>query len=183
MGTQGTVPTGSAETFAVAPGRWHVDPQASKAGFSTRTMLGLMKVKGDLALVDGELRVDGDGTWSGSMRLDTGTIRTGIAKRDTHLRSADFFHAAEHPHVEYVLDGIGSDGASAPVITGYLSIRGKRVPVSGSLSVERSGPNRIRLLTTVVADHKAAGLGWAKPGMIRGRIPLRADLALVRAGE
>jgi polyisoprenoid-binding protein YceI len=143
-------------------------------------MLGLMKVKGNLALLDGVLQINGDGDATGSMRLDAASIVTGIGKRDTHLRSPDFFHAAEHPHVDFVLHEITVDQQGAHAFSGALEIRGTSVPLSAPLTAEVLGPDRLRLTATAVADHQAAGLGWAKAGMIRGQIPLHAELTLVR---
>jgi polyisoprenoid-binding protein YceI len=117
------------------------------------------------------------------MRVDAASVSTGIRKRDNHLRSADFFHAAEHPHLEFSLESIEPGAGGAHTFRGELRVRGRRLPLSAPLTVEAIGSGRLRLVTAVEADHKSAGLGWTKPGMIQGRIPLEAEILLVRDGD
>jgi polyisoprenoid-binding protein YceI len=143
-------------------------------------MLGLLNVKGSFRVLDGELSIGADGEANGSLRVDAASVQTGIGKRDNHLRSADFFHVAQHPHVEFTLRSISVEGGGAHTFSGALHVRGHQIPLTAPLRVEALGGDRLRLSTTAEADHASAGLGWAKPGMIRGRIPVEAQILLVR---
>lgn len=175
--TKAPVPT---RLDALAASNWRVDPEASSITFRTRTMLGLLKVEGSFKVTSGTLAVSARGDVAGSLRVDAASVQTGIAKRDNHLRSADFFHAAEHPHFDFTLSSISSQDAGTHAFAGDLEIRGRRLPLAAPLTIEAAGGDRLHLSTTADADHGAAGFKWTKPGMIRGRIPVSAEIVLVR---
>jgi polyisoprenoid-binding protein YceI len=180
MTTQTATPT---QLETLSPSHWRIDPEASQISFRTRTMLGILTVQGSFKVLDGELVLGAGGEARGSMRIDAASVSTGIRKRDTHLRSEDFFHAAEHPHPEFSLASITTDESGTHIFRGELTVRGRGLPLSAPLTVDGVGNGRLRLATTVDADHKSAGFGWTKPGMIRGQIPVQAEIVLVRAGE
>lgn len=161
-------------------GRWRVDPARSTVTFRTRAMLGLMPVRGRFEGFDGSLAVDADGRATGELRIETATIATGIAKRDAHLRTADFFDAEHHPHAHFTLTALTSaDGR--PVARGTLRIRDRDIPVEAPLELTRPGTD-VRLQARFPVDHHTAGLGWAKPGMIHKVVYADLDLHVAADG-
>ncbi len=89
----------------LSSGDWRVAPAPSELGFLAPIMFGLVKVRGRYSDFDGELHVDDTGGASGVLRVKAETISTGIKKRDSHLRSKDFFYVEVHPHIEFELTG------------------------------------------------------------------------------
>ncbi len=74
---------------------------------------------------EGEVRVDPKALEQGtiSLRIDAGSIDTGIGRRDNHLRSEDFFHVARFPEITFTSRTVTpADGAV--VITGQLILHG-----------------------------------------------------------
>lgn len=160
-------------------GSWRVEPDRTALEFRTRSMLGLMPVKGRFTLFAGALTVDERGDASGELRVDTDSIATGIEKRDTHLRTADFFHATEYPHMVFTLRDLATNTNGDLVVTGVLKIRDKELQIVAPARLTESADGRLELRSEFPVDHKAAGLGWAKLGMVPGRIQVLTTIGLV----
>ena len=163
----------------IAPGDWRLDPARSHVRFHTRAMFGLFPVLGRFEKFEGSLHVDPSGRSSGELTIEAASIRTGIALRDAHLRTKDFFHAREHPRLTFSLDGLEPDGDSH-VLTGTLRVRDAELPVRAHATLGSEG-SEARIAARFELDHDAAGLGWAKPGMVPGSVEADVELTLERA--
>lgn len=171
----------SASPAAVLPaGTWRVEPGSGEVGFRARGMWGLAPVKGRFDGYDGELVVD-DGGVRGELRLEAATLNTRNAKRDTHLRSEDFFDAERHPTVTFVLTGLTPGSGNQAQATGTLRIRDNSLDISSPVTVERHD-DHLHLSAKLSVDRQAAGVGWSNRGIIRGPAQLHADVILVREG-
>ena len=69
--------------------------------------------------------------------IDTTSLNTNHVKRDEHLRSADFFDAANHPAAKFESTAINVTGDGKGTIKGNLTIRGVTKPVE--IAVEHIG--------------------------------------------
>jgi len=173
-----TTAAGSESAPVLGAAVWHVDPARSRVHFHTRAMFGLFAVLGRFERFDGTLRLDEEGRASGSLRIHTASIRTGIGKRDRHLQSEDFFHAEEHPYATFELTELQPE-ADGYEVAGTLRIRETNVPVRTPVTVRPEG-DELRVSARFTVDHDAAGLGWAKPGMVRKTVEADLELTLVR---
>jgi polyisoprenoid-binding protein YceI len=92
------------------------------------------EVSGNVSINDADLS-------KSSLTLDvkTTSINTGNAKRDGHLKSNDFFAAAENPTATFKSTSIKKAGEGAYDVTGDLSIRGKTKSVSFKLAKTGQG--------------------------------------------
>jgi polyisoprenoid-binding protein YceI len=72
-------------------GEWVLDPVKSGIGLKSRSMWGLVPVNGVFREVSGNGTVCADGAVSGTVTVAAASIETKNPRRDTHLRSADFF--------------------------------------------------------------------------------------------
>jgi polyisoprenoid-binding protein YceI len=145
------------------PGTWRVDPHSSQVNFRARTLL-LLPVNGFFERFGGELRVDGEGNTSGSLVIETGSLRTGIDRRDHDLRGADFFLAEQFPEMTFTILSLTA-GRHDLELTGELSIRGGSLPLTFPLTAIAHG-DHLHLEGRVVLDLGTTGLGWAKPGIV-----------------
>jgi polyisoprenoid-binding protein YceI len=168
----------STDAGALPSGDWYVDPARSQVHFHTRAMFGLFPVLGRFERFGGTLRVSETGEATGELRLEAESVRTGIGKRDAHLRTADFFYADEHPHVTFDLAELRPDGGSHQV-SGTLRIRDKALPIEAGATVTANG-SELQIEARFPIDHHAAGLGWAKPGMVRKVVDADIKLTLTR---
>jgi polyisoprenoid-binding protein YceI len=159
-------------------GEWQIDPARSRVHFHTRALGGLFPVRGRFERFDGTLHVDAEERTSGALRIEAASIRTGISLRDAHLRTKDFFHTKEAPQLVFDLDALepADDGYD---VSGALQIRDKSVPIRARAEVEPAD-SEITIRARFPLDHDAAGLGWAKPGMVPKVVDADVELTLVR---
>src|SRR4051794_13273526 len=87
-------PTAAVEDIS---GDYTIDPTHSRIGFSTRHAM-VTTVRGHFSEFGGTARIDTANPANSRVELaiQTGSITTGVADRDAHLRSADFFNADEN---------------------------------------------------------------------------------------
>jgi polyisoprenoid-binding protein YceI len=107
-----------------APDTYTIDKQHTEAAFQVRHIL--TKVRGTFRDVDGIVSWDKANPAKSSVefRLKTVSIDTGVAQRDSHLRSQDFFWAEKYPEIVFVSTKIVPRGATEFEVTGNLTIRG-----------------------------------------------------------
>ncbi|MEU7417596.1 YceI family protein [Streptomyces antibioticus] len=168
-------------TVAVETGTWQLDASASAVALKHRTMWGLVAVKGAFASVAGGGEVGPDGSATGTLTLDVTSLDTKNAKRDTHLRSADFFDAENHPEITYVVRTAELDGADTVRVTGQLTVRGISRPHTLTARVERADGDAVTLAAEFTVDRDEFGLGWNQLGMMRGLTAVTATLRFVRS--
>jgi len=159
-------------------GDWYVDPAHSRLHFHTRAMFGLFPVLGRFERFGGVLHVEDSGQVTGDLRIEPASIRTGINKRDAHLRREDFLHADAHPYLTFNLTSLSPDG-NAHEVTGTLRIREKTIPIRARATVAGAG-SELQVEARFPVDHDAAGLGWAKPGLVRKVVDADVKLTLTR---
>lgn len=140
-------------------GTWTLDPGASTVALRSRTLWGLAPVKGRFGEVTGEGSVSADGEVEGTLRVGAGSIDTKNARRDTHLRSADFFDSDHHRFITFDVQGIEPSGQGARV-TGNLTVRGGCVPLSFVAAVAVQNQTRVILDAEVRIDRSELGLTW-----------------------
>ena len=107
-----------------APQTYKIDPVHSTIGFKVRHLVG--KVTGRFGEVSGIIRIDSDHPETSSVEasIQVRSIDTGNAKRDGHLKSADFFDAAQFPVITFKSKKVNVvDKANADVV-GDLTIHG-----------------------------------------------------------
>jgi polyisoprenoid-binding protein YceI len=170
----------ASRTDDLPDGTWRVESEASTLTFRSRGVFGLVPVRGSFGDYEGELEVNGRDV-SGELRIRAETLDTKNEKRDAHLRSADFFHVTEHPTVSFSLIELARSTDGALELTGTLRIRDNELHVKAPVEATLLAPDRLRLDTNVSVDRAAAGVGWSKLGMIRGRAHLGASIVLDRS--
>jgi polyisoprenoid-binding protein YceI len=120
---------------------WQLDMQHSSISFSVRHLL-VSKVRGRFARWTGTLSFDERDPRAASVevQIDTSSVDTGEPARDTHLRSADFLDAANHPFMRFRSSSLELAGDATYKVHGELTIRGTTRPVT--LTVEHGGAMR-----------------------------------------
>jgi polyisoprenoid-binding protein YceI len=110
---------------AASANQWQIDSAHSAATFSVRHLM-VSTVRGRLGKVSGTIEYDGKDVKSvkADVTIDVNGISTEEPKRDAHLRSADFFDAANHPNLTFKSKRVEPGTSGAFKLVGDLTIRG-----------------------------------------------------------
>jgi polyisoprenoid-binding protein YceI len=144
-------------------GDWTLDASRSQIRLRSKSMWGLAPVKGVFGKVSGGGAVSAAGQVTGRITVDAASIDTRNKKRDEHLRSADFFDAANHPSIAFTVDGISPSGQGVTV-TGSLTVRGRTTPQSFDAKVS-TFDDEAWLDAEVQVNRADFGLTWNQMGM------------------
>jgi polyisoprenoid-binding protein YceI len=146
-------------------GKWLLDPRRSSIQMKSRSMAALVPVNGVFREVSGNGTVSVDGEVSGTVTVAAASIDTKNTRRDTHLRSADFFDSANYPDITFTADGIRPSGAGIAV-TGALTVRDRTRPLSFDAAASVPGGGEICLDAEVHINRGDFGLTWNLMGLV-----------------
>jgi polyisoprenoid-binding protein YceI len=147
-------------------GTWDLDAAHSIAEFSIRHMM-IATVKGTFRVKSGNVVFDEADPAAARIEavLDAASVSTGADPRDGHLRSPDFFDAAQHPEIAFRGTRVTPKGDSEYRVEGDLVIRGIAKPVTLDVEVEGFGIDpwgnrRAGIVATTSFDRSAWDLTW-----------------------
>ncbi|MEV0092363.1 YceI family protein [Streptomyces sp. NPDC050738] len=166
-------------TVAPEAGPWQLDASASTVAVGHRTIWGLVNVKGTFGTVTGSGELQADGSVTGTVELDAASIDTKNAKRDTHLRSADFFDVEKHPEITFAVLGAKVDGDAAE-LDGQLTVRGVSKPRAVPAKVTRTSADEVTLDVEFTVDRGDFGITWNQLRMMGGLTTVTGSLRFSR---
>ncbi|HZF70084.1 YceI family protein [Sulfuricurvum sp.] len=140
---------------------YKVDPAHTSVGFNVKHMM-ISTVSGKFSDFNGTYDLNKGMFKSLSGHIKTASVDTGISKRDDHLRSADFFDAANYPEITFTMTS-----ATKTKMTGNLTIRGvtKKEVLNiemGGVITDPWGNQRSGFTLTGKVNRKDFGLNWNK---------------------
>lgn len=142
---------------------WQLDTSRSRVEFEVPHFWGLRTVRGRFTRYWGTL--DLGATPSVRFTIDADSIDTGNAKRDRHLRSADFFDVARHRHVRFTSQAVALAGDA-------LQVRGELTAGGGRLDIELDADIAVvegeyELTASAFVMHRWLGMTWNPAGFTR----------------
>lgn len=143
--------------------RWRIDPTRSSVEFRVKNLWGMATVKGRFSRYHGTMDLTGQPAIE--LTIEADSLATENTKRDTHLRSPDFFDAEKHPYVRFVSESATLDGERLHV-QGRLHARGSSIPLEVDATLRRVG-DELEIESATEADHRALGMTWNWLGTIR----------------
>lgn len=122
----------------MATTKWSIDSMHSEIGFKVKHMM-ISNVSGSFGAFNAEAVTDGDDFSTAQINFSAkvDTINTGVADRDAHLKSDDFFNAETYPEIRFVGKGLTKKSDEHYTLDGDLTIRDVTKPVT--LDVDYSG--------------------------------------------
>ncbi len=101
------------------------------------------------------------------MTIDAASVDTRDAKRDNHLKSADFFDVAKFPTITFKSTKVEAGKDGALTVTGDLTMHGVTKPVTLEGAITKAitdpwGNTRRGASFTGKLDRKAWGISWSK---------------------
>ncbi len=145
---------------------YSIDAAHSSVGFVARHMV-VSKVRGHFDSFEGSFDfVEGQpAAWKAQATIQAASVNTGNEKRDTHLRSPDFFAAEEFPTLNFTATGVEMKGESY-LLKGQLTLRGVTKPIVLTLEYFGSiqdpwGNERAGFSAKGTLNRRDFGLSWS----------------------
>jgi len=142
-----------------------IDKNHSEAFFQVRHLIS--KVRGHFADFSGTIEFDAASPVNSKVDfvIQTASIDTNQADRDTHLRSDDFFSVEKYPTLTFKSTSISPKGGDDYAVEGDLTIRDvtKRlvVPVTHlGLAKDPWGNEKLAFEAEITINRKDFGLTW-----------------------
>jgi polyisoprenoid-binding protein YceI len=147
---------------------WKIDPTHTAVEFGVKHMM-FTTVRGSFGAFDGEVSLDQENPSNSSVQveIDATSIDTGVADRDNHLRSGDFFDVENFPRITFRsprVSGSIAEGATFELV-GDLTIRDVTREVVLEASFDGTGTDpwggaRAGFGATAKIDRRDFGLTW-----------------------
>ena len=178
----------------MATERWEIDSSHSSVHFSVRHLV-IAKVRGTFGRWSGTVYApSGDVSKATvAVTIDASSIDTGVADRDGHLKSPDFFDVAQYPELRFVGNRVQPRSDTEIDIVGDLTIKGATREVV--LRVEQHGQTkdpwgnlRAAFTAKTSIDRKDFGLTYnqvLESGglMVGDRVDIEAEIEAVKQVE
>ncbi|EID13934.1 hypothetical protein MXEN_09639 [Mycobacterium xenopi RIVM700367] len=162
-------------------GVWNLVPERSAFTFKIKNMWGLLNVKGRFTDVSGDGQITGKGAVFGRLDIRVASLRTGIRKRDDHLRSADFFDVERFPEISVVVTALQPTTGNAADLRATFTIKGITAELPLPATIDELGDGSVRISATTHVDRAQFGLDWNRLGMIGKTATASAEAVFVRA--
>ena len=171
---------------------WKIDPFHSGAHFSVRHMM-ISTVRGEFTGVNGSLTYDPKNPTHATVEatIDCNTVNTGVAKRDAHLKSAEFFDVAHYPVMKFQSKRVEAVADGKLTVTGDLTINATTqevvLDVDGPSAPIRDprGNEKIGLTAITQISRKKFGITWNEAMETGGvavadEVSITLDLELIK---
>jgi len=177
--------------LAALTGDYVIDAAHSSIGFTVRHAM-VTNVRGTFAEHEGALHLDGSDPARSTASIDVkiASVDTGIADRDGHLRSGDFFDAEAFPLMTFRSTAAAPVGGDTYRITGDLTIKDVTRPLSIDLEFNGSatdvyGNERVGFEGSATILRSDWGLTWnaaleAGGVMVSDKVKLTFDISAIK---
>ena len=147
--------------------KWAIDPTHSEISFKVKHLV-ISTVTGTFTSFNGTLETDNDDFDNAqiSFESDIDSIDTNNSDRDAHLKSDDFFNAADHPKLTFESTSFTRTGDGEYKLTGNLTIRGNTKEITlnttyGGTVVDPYGQTKAGFEVSGKINRKEYGLKWS----------------------
>ena len=145
--------------------KWVLDPMHSEVQFKVKHLV-ISTVTGSFKKFEGDLVTDHDDFSDAEVNfnLDVNSIDTTQEARDQHLTSAEFFDAAQYPHISFKSTSFTKDGENYK-LAGHLTIKDVTKPIVldvefGGIAADFYGNTKAGFEATGKINRKEYGLTW-----------------------
>jgi polyisoprenoid-binding protein YceI len=173
---------------------WQVDGVHSSVGLTVRHMV-ISKVRGRFTRWSAKLQLDTQDLPRASVEVDleAASIDTGVADRDTHLRSPDFLDAQKYPTLKYRSRRVEAASKERLRVVGDLTIRDVTREVVldveyGGRGKDPWGNERVGFTASASINRKDFGLTWNQAletggVLVADKVDIEIELQAVLQGK
>ncbi|MBF9236337.1 polyisoprenoid-binding protein [Hymenobacter sp. BT683] len=154
------------ETATAATTSWVLDPTHSEVQFKIKHLV-ISTVTGAFKKFQGSMQSDGENFENAQVEfsLDVDSVDTNQEQRDAHLKSEEFFDAAQFPHIKFVSTSFVKESGDTYKLTGNLTMKDVTKPVTleaefGGSAVDFYGNHKAGFEVTGKINRKEFGLTW-----------------------
>lgn len=175
--------------------KWSVDQSHSEIAFKVRHLM-ISHVKGTFKTFDASIYTNGKdfSTAVIDLWIDVSSINTGDAKRDMHLKSADFFDVKNHSQITFTSSTIGEqDSAGNHELWGELTMMGvtKNIKLNvefGGIQKDPWGNEKVGFSVSGKLNRSDWGLIWNTPMesgglVVSEEVSISCELELANLGQ
>ena len=167
---------------------YELDPAHSEVGFGVRHV-GISTVRGNFQTVAGTIEFDPakPANTKINVEVSTDSLDTRNAKRDTHVKSADFLDTAKFPKMTFVSKSVKAAGKGSYAVVGDLTLHGVTKPLTLNVT-DFAGPglnpldkkNHIGASATGTIKRQDFGITWNGGGAtgLAGEAAIGDDIKL-----
>ena len=165
-------------------GQYKIDPAHSTVLF-TVSHLGYSDLTGRFDKFEGSFQLNAKGNSQVVFSVDTASVDTNHAKRDTHLRGPDFFNAKQFPQIRFVSSKVDYDASGLPVkVTGKLNLHGVSKAVTFTVKAVGAGKDpwggyRAGYNAHAVIKRSEFGMNYM-PGGIGNKVTITLNIEAIR---
>lgn len=152
-------------TNTIPQGTWLIDSTHSEINFSVKHLM-ISKVRGDFSEFSGKIvtRENPENT-TVQGNIQTASLSTNDANRDTHLRSEDFFNVDTFPEITFESTNIAHVKNDDYLLHGKLTIKGETRIVElklelGGIAVDPYGQTKVAASAVTKISRADFGLTW-----------------------
>jgi polyisoprenoid-binding protein YceI len=146
---------------------WKIDNMHSIIGFKVRHMM-ISNITGNFSDFNADTTVVNDDFSTAKFNFEASidSINTGVADRDGHLKSADFFDSASYPKLTFHSESITKKSDSEFEVSGIMNIKGVEKPIVLSMdyagiAVDPYGQTKAGMSLTGKVKRSDFGLTWS----------------------
>jgi polyisoprenoid-binding protein YceI len=162
-------------------GVWSLVPDRSTIGFKSKSMWGLVPVKGRFTEFSGDGQITEGQTIFGRIDIKAASLDTKLRKRDEDLRSAKFFDVAKYPDISVEVTSADDIAGDTIDLRAQLSVKGTTKPLTLKTKVTLLDDGAVRLTTQTTIDRKDFGVEGKLAGMVVDKATVSADVVFRRA--
>lgn len=162
-------------------GVWTADADQSTIVAKSKSFWGALPVKVRFTEFTGDGQVTAPQTVFGRLDIKAASLRTGIAKRDDHLRSADFFEVEKFPDISVVVTAADAVDADTIDLRAQATVKGITKPLQLKAKVTPVGDGGMRLTTQTTINRQDFGVDGNMMGMIGDNVTISGDIVFRHA--
>ena len=178
-------------TATIVKTKWNLDPTHSEIGFKVKHMM-ITNVSGSFGKFDVKTETEENdfSTAIIDFTADLNSLTTGNADRDNHLKSGDFFDAANYPELKFVSAKLEKKDDENYVLHGNLTIREITKPVKldvvlGGIGKDPWGNEKAGFSVTGKINRTDFNLNWNAAletgGVLVGEdVKIHAEVQLIK---
>jgi polyisoprenoid-binding protein YceI len=176
-----------APALALAADSYKIEGSHTQSAFAVKHLM-ISTVRGEFGKTEGTVVIDPADVTRSTVEatIDVTSVDTRDAKRDEHLRGADFFDAAKFPTITFKSTKVEKAGEGTLKVTGDLTMKGVTKPVVLTVNGPTDeikdpwGNTRRGLSATAKINRKDFGVSYGPNAAVSDEVAITIDAELLK---